>query len=158
MMEPRRRARCRSWLLAAVAGLVLLGGCGASRPAATGAAFCTADGAPTPDVAGRADGVYGVVDGRAGPQPLARFDRIVRTGEGVDPQSGKPWLRFRLGEDEARAIEEFTRVPAGRAIAVVVGGQVASLHKVKVPIRTRDLQLSCCNPRACDRWKALTHE
>jgi hypothetical protein len=41
------------------------------------------------DVSGRVDGLYGVVDGRAGATPIARFEHMVRTGTGVDAPSGK---------------------------------------------------------------------
>jgi preprotein translocase subunit SecD len=86
------------------------------------------------DVSGRADGLYGVVDDRAGATPIARFDRMVRTGSGVDAQSGKRWIGVRLADDEARALREFTAAPQGRGMAVVVDGEVASTHKIRQSI------------------------
>jgi preprotein translocase subunit SecD len=122
---------------------------------APAAASCPVPDARVPDVAGRSDGLYGVVDDRAGERPLARFDRMTRLSEGVDAESGKRWIRVHLADDEAHALEEFTAAPQGKSIAVVAGGEVACLHKIRTSLTSGDLQVSCCNPRACDRWVQL---
>jgi preprotein translocase subunit SecD len=113
------------------------------------------DDGGTLDVSGRADGLYGIVDDRAGAAPIARVDQMVRTGSGVEAQSGKRWIGVHLADEQARALVEFTANPQGRGIAVVVGGQVACRHKVRQAITSGDVQVSCCDPRACDRWEAL---
>jgi len=107
------------------------------------------------DVSGRADGLYGVVDDRVAVAPMAHFERMVRTGSGVDARSGKRWIGVRLADDEARALRGFSATPEGRGMAVVVGGQLASTHKIRQTIESAELQVSCCDPRACDRWEAL---
>jgi preprotein translocase subunit SecD len=133
--------------------LLLLLGCHRAEPSSATCAL-NDDGRPL-DVSGRVDGLYGVVDDHAGATPLARFEHVTRTGGGVEAQSGKRWIGLHLAGDEAHALQEFTASPAGRGIAVVVGGEVACRHKVRQAITSADLQVSCCDARACDRWEAL---
>jgi hypothetical protein len=71
---------------------------------------------------------------------------------GVDPTSGKRWLHLHLSAEDATAIERFTSGPAPRRIAVVVDGRLAALHKVRGAVSSPEMQVSCCDERACDRW------
>jgi hypothetical protein len=118
-----------------------------------GGASCSVAPAVALAVAGRADGIYGVENLIVRPEPLVRFEEVTLTGSGVEATSHKPWLHLRLAERGARAMALFTAAPAGRSIAVVVQGEVAAHHKIRQPITTSELQVSCCNPKGCERWK-----
>jgi len=138
--------------LLASAALALLCAC---PHADSGASCAITDDGGVLDVRGLADGIYGVIDDRVISTPLARFDRMHRTGGGTDTRSGKRWVGVRLDEVEGQQLREFTSVSSGRSIAVLVGGEVASRHKVRATITGGEAQVSCCNRRACDRWEAL---
>lgn len=118
-------------------------------------AACTLPDGRVLDVAGRLDGIYGVEADVVGAAPLAHFDRSVRLEDGVDAESGKRWVKLRLAEGEADAFRAFTTQSSGRSIAVVVDGEVACQHKVRAAITSDEIQVSCCNPRACEKWQAL---
>jgi preprotein translocase subunit SecD len=60
-----------------------------------------------------------------------------------------------LDDAAARAMQDFTREPEGRAIAVVVGGKVACAHGIRSQLKGDALGVSCCNPPACDVWASL---
>jgi hypothetical protein len=107
------------------------------------------------DASGRADGFYGVVGERVGESPLARFEHMTKLSEGVDARSGKRWIRFRLADEEALAAREFTASPQGKSVAVVIAGEVACQHKLRTQVQGPEVQVSCCNPLACDQWNEL---
>jgi preprotein translocase subunit SecD len=133
--------------------LIALAGCTKAESTSSVSCGLTEDGGAL-DISNRVDGLYGVVDDRVGATPMARFEHMARTGSGVGPD-GKTWVGVRFEGDEARTVQEFTASPPGRAVVGVLGGAVVFRHKIRVPIRSADTQVSCCNPQYCDRWEAL---
>jgi hypothetical protein len=119
-----------------------------------GASCSLGDDGPPLDVSGRADGLYGVEGRSVGQGPLAVFERMRLQDTGSDPRSGKRWVHVHLSTEDAAALERFTSGPPPRGIAVVVDGRLASVHKVRSVLGSPELQVSCCDARACDRWQA----
>jgi len=127
---------------------------GCHQASAAGESCTLADGTKL-EVGGREDGLFGVVGTRVDDLPIAHFHRMQKLSNGVDPSSGKRWIRLRLDEAEGEALRRFTAGAGERSIAVVVAGELACHHKIRAALETNDLQVSCCDPRACDRWEAL---
>ena len=144
-------ARVLSVIVFALLAMLALGACKKIESSGTMCGFAEDGGAI--DAKGRPDGVYGVRDDQLGAAPLVTFDTMKKTGEGLDPSSGKRWIGVHLGDAEARAVRDFTSDPNGKKqMAIVSGGEIASIHKVKQAVTGTDVQVSCCNPIACDRW------
>jgi hypothetical protein len=116
------------------------------------AATCSVSPSVALSVAGRADGIYGVIEETVGERPLIRFEELALRSSGIDAASKKHWLRLHVGDAAAGALAEFTAVRDARSIVVVVGAEVAAHHKIRQSITGNDFQVSCCNPRACERW------
>ncbi len=137
--------------LAAATALLLV----ACAPRARPAASCDIPSSESPDVTGRANGLYGMKNGVLLDAPIFRYDALTRTEAGVDEASGKRWLRFEMRDDAARALQAFTADMEGKSVVAVVDGAVAAQHKVKAKIEGTTFQVSCCDPAVCERW--LTH-
>lgn len=139
-----------------VALLLLTSLLGCKKLESSGAACGFAEDGGVLDVSQRADGLYALRDDRVDPTPLVTFDRMTRTGEGLEPYSGKRWIGIRLGDPDAQRVRDFTsEKEPKKKMAVVAGGTVASIHKVKEPVTSPAMKISCCEPRACERWSAI---
>ena len=134
---------------------LMVAGCKQETPPAPGESCSLNDDGRVVDVAGRPDGIYGLTSDVVPNAPLASVASVKKTGEGVEPSSHKRWIGLHLSDEGARAIKDFTKDPAGKRMAVIAGGKLASVHKVREPIVSADMQVSCCDPTACDRWSAL---
>ena len=145
------RLRFFDRLTLTLAGVFALVACHNTSTSAT----CTADNGPTLDVTGRSDGIYGVVDDHVDNEPLVPASLMRLTETGVDSQSSKQWLRVAVPEETARPMLDFTQSPTGKSIAVVLNGELASRHKIRQPLTSGSIQVNCCDPKACERWKAL---
>jgi len=149
------RRRFVSAVVFLIAAAFALAACAKPLTRASESCGITDDGG-TYDTTGRPDGIYEVRDDRLASTPLTSFDRIVRTGDGIDPKTGKRWIRLRLASPEASALRDFTATAIdSKKIAVLASGEIASIHRVRQPLTSADVQVSCCNPRACDRWDAI---
>lgn len=64
---------------------------------------------------------------------------------------GNPMLHLTLDPKHASLLESFTRANAGKVnVAIVVGGQVLTTHKIREPIVGGRLQITRCSDDACE--------
>lgn len=74
---------------------------------------------------------------------------------GADPRedkeesTGKPRLSLQLREDQVGPLEEFTRLHVGGRVAIVIGGDVVSMHKIKTAITGGRIQITRCTEHGC---------
>jgi preprotein translocase subunit SecD len=57
-------------------------------------------------------------------------------------------ILLKLRPKAAAALERLTRDQLGRQVAIVVGGEVVTAHKVRTVIKSGDAQISSCTPGA----------
>ena len=69
---------------------------------------------------------------------LAREPKAVKEGEEVVR------ISLKLRPKAAAALERLTRAQIGRQVAIVLGGEVVTMHKVREAIKGGDVQISCC--------------
>jgi preprotein translocase subunit SecD len=70
--------------------------------------------------------------------------------EDREQATGKPRLQVELAEDQKRPLEDFTRAHLGQTIAIVVGGDVVTAHKIKSVITGGRLQITRCTKHGCE--------
>jgi len=70
----------------------------------------------------------------------------------TDDDSGRPRLLLDLDEEAAEALTELTT--RARRAAVVIGGDVVTMHSIRAPIRDGHLQITCCAQGALERLLA----
>lgn len=63
---------------------------------------------------------------------------------------GRSKLLLQLAPEQVVPLEEFTKKNVGKAIAIVVGGEVVSSHKVREPIVGGRMQITRCTDNGCD--------
>jgi hypothetical protein len=57
-------------------------------------------------------------------------------------------ISLKLQPKAAAALERLTRDQLGKQVAIVVGGEVVTMHKIRGVIRGGDAQITCCVPGA----------
>lgn len=65
-------------------------------------------------------------------------------------KKGSPFLQLQLNEKAAKELEDFTGGHLGKAVAIVVDGEVISKHKVKAAIKGGKIQITWCSANACE--------
>lgn len=64
--------------------------------------------------------------------------------------NGRPKLMLELAESQVAPLEEFTRKNCNKSIAIVIGGQVVTTHKIREPIVGGKMQITRCSDHGCD--------
>lgn len=59
-------------------------------------------------------------------------------------------LSVTLARDQVKPLEEFTRTHLGGRVAIILDGEVVSMHKVRSVIEGGKLQITRCGDNACD--------
>jgi len=62
---------------------------------------------------------------------------------------GHPMLRLTLAPDQVKPLEVFTRTNLGGTIAILVDGEIVTMHKVRAVIENGLVQISRCDDAAC---------
>ena len=60
------------------------------------------------------------------------------------------WLGISLTPSASELLEAFTRDHLGQRVAVVTGGEVITMHKIKEVIKGGKIQISRCGDRGCE--------
>jgi len=64
--------------------------------------------------------------------------------------SGKPRLQLQLAEDQAGPLEDFSRSNLGGTVAIVIGGEIVTTHRIKSAITGGRLQITRCTEHGCE--------
>lgn len=62
---------------------------------------------------------------------------------------GKPKLFLQLDEVQIKPLEEFTRQNTGQKVAIVIGGEIVTVHKVREAITGGRIQITRCTDNGC---------
>jgi preprotein translocase subunit SecD len=64
--------------------------------------------------------------------------------------SGSLRIQLQLATEQAEAVERFTRNHIGKQVAILVGGEVVTVHKIRDAIQGGKLQITCCAEGSCE--------
>lgn len=70
--------------------------------------------------------------------------------EDKEDSTGKPRLRIELTEDQKVPLADFTREHIGGLVAIVIGGEIVTKHKIRGAITDGKLQITRCTQHACE--------
>jgi preprotein translocase subunit SecD len=63
---------------------------------------------------------------------------------------GRTLLRVTLARQHVTQLEEFTRTHLGGRVAIVIDGEIITIHKVRTVIPDGQVQITRCNDNACE--------
>lgn len=80
------------------------------------------------------------------------FIPIILEGEPVksNDQNGRPKLEISLSCEQIQPLEKFTRENVMKSVAIVIGGKVVTMHKIRVPIIGGKMQITRCTDHGCE--------
>lgn len=72
-----------------------------------------------------------------------------------DPQKdkdnkGRPNLLIKLSESQIKPLEDFTSKHLGSRVAIVIGNQIVTMHKIREAIKGGKVQISRCSDHGCE--------
>lgn len=78
--------------------------------------------------------------------------------EATKDTGGKTILSVTLKKEYADALEDFTRAHLGGKVAIVLDGEIVTIHKVRSIVSGRKLQITRCTDNACEILRAKLAE
>ncbi len=75
---------------------------------------------------------------------------LSRLPQNREIEDGKKAVMLDFSEEAAAKLKRFSADNIGGAVAVVIGGKIATRHKIRVAISGGKLQISCCGAGACE--------
>lgn len=70
--------------------------------------------------------------------------------EDTEKESGKPRLQIQLTNNQVKPLQDFTSAHLGKTVAIVIGGEVVTTHKVRSVIEGGKLQITRCTKHGCE--------
>jgi len=79
------------------------------------------------------------------------FVPLVLAGPPDTERDDRGWtlLRVTLAREHVKSLENFTRVHLGGKVAIVVGGEIITIHKIRTVIQDGKAQITRCQDDAC---------
>lgn len=65
-------------------------------------------------------------------------------------QKGKPKLEILLAEKQIKPLAKFTSENVMKNVAIVIGGKIVTMHKIREPILGGKLQITRCTDHGCE--------
>lgn len=78
--------------------------------------------------------------------PIVLASAPVRSND----NAGRPKLEISLAEDQIKPLEKFTTENLMKSVAIVIGGKVVTMHKIRVPIIGGKMQITRCTDHGCE--------
>ncbi len=63
---------------------------------------------------------------------------------------GKSMLGLQLSQDQVSPLERFTKINLGGTVAIVIGGDVVTMHQIKQKISGGRVQITRCSDKGCE--------